>query len=249
MLTAYATSPTVGLRNKIAQANMGLVRKVAHRYVLKSRTPYEDLEQVGMIGLIKAIERFDPSQQAALSSFAVPYIRGEILHYLRDREDIVKPPRQDKEEFCQVDRTVREMARLGQVVTHLQAAAACGLNPERWAEVLASTRRLPMVELEESHASYEVELPEASAVACLTFNQRQRLKMYYEQKMTTEEIAMVVGVTAAEVRQTLNSCVQKLANAYGLEIPSELQRLDAWDFIDKLEQMEPEQIESVYGAA
>src|SRR5512141_377881 len=93
LLIAYHQQPSVRLRNQLVQINAGLVRKIAHRVSHQCSEPYEDLEQIGYIGLIRAIERFNPGQGCAFSSFAVPYIRGEMLHFLRDRGTTVKIPR------------------------------------------------------------------------------------------------------------------------------------------------------------
>jgi RNA polymerase sigma-B factor len=72
-------------RNRLALKNHGLARKVAHRHVLGNVIPYEDLEQVAFLGLIKAIEGFDQAFGAEFSSYALPWIRGEVLHYIRDK--------------------------------------------------------------------------------------------------------------------------------------------------------------------
>ena len=80
----------LALRNRLVKLNAGLVRKIAHRVSHQCAEPYEDLEQIGFIGLIRAIERFNPTQGCAFSSFAVPYIRGEMLHFLRDRGSAIK---------------------------------------------------------------------------------------------------------------------------------------------------------------
>ena len=60
LLMEYKQSPSVALRNQLVRLNAGLVRKIAHRISHQCSEPYEDLEQIGYIGLIRAIERFDP---------------------------------------------------------------------------------------------------------------------------------------------------------------------------------------------
>jgi uncharacterized protein YjbI with pentapeptide repeats len=92
LLMKYRQSQSVQVRNQLAQLNAGLVRKIAYRISHQCSEPYENLEQIGYLGLIRAIERFDPSQGRTFSSFAVPYIRGEILHFLRDRATAVTIP-------------------------------------------------------------------------------------------------------------------------------------------------------------
>lgn len=89
----YHTSPSTELRNQIVQLNIGLVKKEVYHWIQQCSESYEDLLQVGCLGLIRAIERFDISKGNAFSSFAIPYIRGEIQHYLRDKSPSVRIPR------------------------------------------------------------------------------------------------------------------------------------------------------------
>jgi RNA polymerase sigma-B factor len=89
----YQQNRSIEIRNRIVMLNIGCVRQEAHRWARQSTESYEDLFQVGSMGLIRAIERFDLSQGYALSSFAIPYIQGEIRHYLRDRQHLIRIPR------------------------------------------------------------------------------------------------------------------------------------------------------------
>ncbi|MGL5808272.1 MAG: RNA polymerase sigma factor SigF [Xenococcaceae cyanobacterium] len=89
----YQKSKEPELRNQIMELNLGLVKKEARHWVNQCHESYEDLLQVGCIGLIRAIERFDLEKGNAFSSFAIPYIRGEIQHYLRDKSCTVRIPR------------------------------------------------------------------------------------------------------------------------------------------------------------
>ncbi|MEM8602414.1 MAG: RNA polymerase sigma factor SigF [Cyanobacteria bacterium P01_H01_bin.121] len=93
LLQQYRSSPSLGLRNRLVQLNEGLVRREVNHWLNQCGESYDDLLQVGMIGLIRAVERFDLSKGHAFSSFAVPYIRGEIQHYLRDKGTTVRIPR------------------------------------------------------------------------------------------------------------------------------------------------------------
>jgi RNA polymerase sigma-B factor len=96
-LDAYArsTDPASRLlwRNRLVEANLGLVHSVAGRFRGISRLPHCDLVQVGCQGLIRAVEAFDPGRARRLSTFAVPYVRGAIQHEIRDREAWIRPPR------------------------------------------------------------------------------------------------------------------------------------------------------------
>ncbi|PSB54270.1 sigma-70 family RNA polymerase sigma factor, partial [Chamaesiphon polymorphus] len=93
LLREYQQTGKARLRNQIVELNLGLVRKEAHYWVSQCKETYDDLLQVGSIGLINAIDKFEVSKGYAFSTFAMPYIRGEIQHYLRDKSSILKMPR------------------------------------------------------------------------------------------------------------------------------------------------------------
>ena len=95
LLSAYRADPSLRNRNKVVEANLGLVEKAADRFSRLSRIPFDDLYSVGCIGLVKAVEKFDLSTGNKFSSYAMPRIRGEMMHHQRDREQPggVKIPR------------------------------------------------------------------------------------------------------------------------------------------------------------
>ncbi len=86
-------------RDTLILINLGLVEKIAGRYAQDGVEVFEDLVQVGVIGLIKAVDRYNPAKGTAFSSYAVPYIRGEILHHRRDRAGALKIPRSWSDQF------------------------------------------------------------------------------------------------------------------------------------------------------
>lgn len=146
LLVAYKQSPSIALRNQLVRLNAGLVRKIAHRINHQCSEPYEDLEQIGYLGLIRAIERFDPTQGCAFSSFAVPYIRGEMLHFLRDRGNTVRIPRRWQDLQKDGQRVRVSLARsLGRQPSDLEIAAELDITVEEWLQVkLAGKNRSPL---------------------------------------------------------------------------------------------------------
>lgn len=96
-LRAYAdaTDPATRLRwrNLLVEDNLPLVFSIAGRQGADAGLAFEDLAQVGSLGLIKAVEAFDPDRNVSLSSFAVPYIQGAMRRERRDRQPLVRPPR------------------------------------------------------------------------------------------------------------------------------------------------------------
>lgn len=92
---AEATDPVSRLRwrNLLVEDNLPLVFSIAGRQGADAGMAFEDLAQVGSLGLIKAVEAFDPERNVSLSSFAVPYIQGAMRRERRDRQPLVRPPR------------------------------------------------------------------------------------------------------------------------------------------------------------
>jgi RNA polymerase sigma-B factor len=145
-LQIYHRNPSLKLRNKLVELNAGLVRKVAHQICRKCAEPYEDLEQIGYLGLIRAIERFDPLQGSAFSSFAIPYIRGEMLHYLRDKGSMMRIPRRWQELYTRGKKLRKDLIeKLGRLPRDTELAAGLGIPLEEWSECqLALQNRLPI---------------------------------------------------------------------------------------------------------
>ena len=92
MLARYATSRDPAAREQLILLNLGLVTRLAGRYAWRGQE-LDDLVQVGAIGLMNAIDRYDPTRQGGLTAFAVPSILGEIRRYFRDKSATVRLPR------------------------------------------------------------------------------------------------------------------------------------------------------------
>jgi RNA polymerase sigma-B factor len=146
LLSAYSRNPSLKLRNRLVELNAGLVRQVAHRLSRQCTESYEDLVQIGFIGLIRAIERFNPQQGCAFSSFAIPYVRGEILHYLRDKGHVMRIPRRWQELYAKGKTLRKELTMtLGRPPRETEVAQALGITIHEWHECqLAQQNRLLM---------------------------------------------------------------------------------------------------------
>ncbi len=146
LLVAYYRNPSVEVRNQLVRLNTGLVKKIAFRFSQQCAEPFEDLQQIGYFGLIRAIERFNPNQGCAFSSFAVPYIRGEMLHFLRDKGSVVKIPRRWQELQQEGKRVSKELtATLGRLPKDAEMAQALKVSLQEWHESkLAAQNRLPL---------------------------------------------------------------------------------------------------------
>lgn len=146
LLRQYQQSPSHQLRNQLVKLNVGLVRKEVYHWLNRCTETYDDLLQVGCIGLIRAIERFDISKGRAFSSFAIPYIRGEIQHYLRDKSPSLRIPRNWLAMDRQATKVIQDLrVKLRRKPTDLEVASALDISLEQWQEIqLACRNRAPL---------------------------------------------------------------------------------------------------------
>lgn len=136
LLRQYQQTRDHRIRNRLVELNLGLVRQEAYRWVQRCPESFEELVQIGSLGLIAAIDRFELERGKAFSSFAVPYIRGEIQHYLRDRSGTVRVPRRWAELHQQIDPLRHKLQReLGRSPTEEELRQGLGLDAEEWQEV------------------------------------------------------------------------------------------------------------------
>ncbi|WP_435835023.1 RNA polymerase sigma factor SigF [Streptomyces antibioticus] len=118
-------------RNTLIEMNMSLVRFAAGRFRSRGPEEMEDIVQVGMIGLIKAIDRFDLSREAEFTSFAIPYIVGEIKRFFRDTTWAVHVPRRLQEARVQLARATEELSsRLGRTPTVRELSELMSLSED-----------------------------------------------------------------------------------------------------------------------
>lgn len=238
MLVAYRQNPSVHLRNRLVKLNMGLVRKVAHRLANQCAEPYEDLEQCGYIGLISAIERFDPTQGFAFSSFAVPYIRGEILHFLRDRSNPVRIPRRWQQLNRDGAKTRQALTMdLGRQPSEFEIAEALNITLEEWRSVkLSASNRNPLsLNAQVSSGSHhqadssmtlgdtlmdakaqlkqlndEDRLELQHAMLQLEDKTREMIESVFFQQLSRQEVAQKIGVSPVTVTRRIKKGIEEL---------------------------------------
>jgi RNA polymerase sigma-B factor len=146
LLREYRQTNQAALRNRIVEINLGLVRKEAHFWISQCQENYDDLVQVGSIGLINAIEKFEIEKGCAFSTFAIPYIRGEIQHYLRDKSSTLRMPRRWLTIIQQANTISRNIQTKEQrQPTAAEIAGALDISVSEWEEIkLAYQNRQPM---------------------------------------------------------------------------------------------------------
>ncbi|NJP08565.1 MAG: RNA polymerase sigma factor SigF [Leptolyngbyaceae cyanobacterium RU_5_1] len=149
LLREYQNFPCLQTRNRLVELNFGLVRREAHHWINQCTESYEDLLQVGSIGLIRAIERFDVSKGHAFSSFAIPYIRGEIQHYLRDKSPFVRIPRRWQTLQRRAFWLIRELQMsLNRQPTDLEISAGLEISLEEWQDIKLACQNRALLSLD-----------------------------------------------------------------------------------------------------
>ncbi len=107
LIVQYQKKPTPALREQLIVDHMNFVRFIASRFLYRGE-PLDDLVQVGIIGLMKAIERYRSAFKTEFTTYAAPLIIGEIKHYLRDESSSVKVPRKLQELNTMIKRYIIE---------------------------------------------------------------------------------------------------------------------------------------------
>lgn len=119
----------MGIRNRLVVHYERLVSYLASRYATSSLASTEDLTQIGYIGLIAAIERYEPEKQVSFAAYATPTIIGNIKHYLRDHTWAVRVPRSLSELGLRVRRLRTELDHnLGRPCSDYELAEAAGVT-------------------------------------------------------------------------------------------------------------------------
>jgi RNA polymerase sigma-B factor len=237
LLAAYAETRDPQLREALVERFLPLARSIAKRY-RKAEEPFDDLLQVASLGLLKAIDRFDPERGIAFSSFAVPTIVGELRRHFRDRCWSVRPPRELQERALEVDKLRTELTtRLGRAPSVREIGQALELDDEQVLEALQAQQGMRASSLDaprarggedndgtvaDAHGALDPELTRAEHRATIArlferLDERERrvLRLRFEEDMTQEQIGQIVGVSQMQVSRIIRAAVAKLSAARG----------------------------------
>ena len=132
LLAEYNKTKNKAIRDRIVGFSITLVKRIAYGLARRSTDPVEDLIQVGSIGLVKAIEQFDPDAGAKFHTYATHLITGEIRHYLRDKTSMIRAPRELQELSFRISRLVQNFINeLGREPTDVEVAEALQIPPDK----------------------------------------------------------------------------------------------------------------------
>lgn len=217
-------------RDQLVARYLPLVRSLASRYAGRGE-PQEDLVQVGSIGLLLAIERFDTERHVQFTTYAVPTIVGEIQRHFRDRAWALHVPRRMKELSTKLARTIQtETAQRGRAPTIAELALATGADEDEVVEALQtseaySTRSLsqPVGRLDDAGTMHDVlgaedegfaEVEDSALVAsgleALDERERRIVELRFFDGLTQSEIAARVGISQMHVSRLLRRALQTM---------------------------------------
>jgi RNA polymerase sigma-B factor len=233
--------PDPDARAELIERFLPLARQLARRYQ-RADEPLDDLIQVASVGLVKAIDRFDPSRDIAFSSFAVPTILGEIKRHFRDRTWSVRVPRDLQELTLKVDRVVTELSHdLHRSPSVSEIARQAGVGDEQVLEALEASGAYRATSLSaprgteddqsltlgdtlgDDDAGFALAEHRATLDRLLqTISAREREVLYlrFQEDLTQVEIGDRIGVSQMQVSRLIRQAIARLRAAASVPEPA-----------------------------
>jgi RNA polymerase sigma-B factor len=217
------------LVDELIEVNAAAARSMAARYRNRG-IDIDDLEQVALIGLVKAARRFDATAGHDFMSYAVPTVRGELRRHFRDSGWVIRVPRRVQQLQARIRDVQHELeAELGCSPRPSQVAARLGVDVDEVVEALAADGCFRPASLDSKGeaqergtiadvlggedrglATLEARLVLDAALKGLTEREQQILRWRFEDERTQQEIADLVGLTQAQVSRTLTRILGRL---------------------------------------
>ena len=222
------------LHINVVESAMHLVKKIAGTISAQSGISNEDLIQVGSIGLIKAIEFFDPDKNTRFKTYASYFIRGEIKHYLRDKASMIKAPRELQELVFKISTAVKQLKEKGiEDPAEDQIAELIGVPVKKIHEVmdielckstlsldqaissvddddLTLIDKIPAGDYQEFINSYENKIMLAAAIKKLPPELQQIIELSYYQDLNQREISEKIHISQMQVSRRLKKALSKM---------------------------------------
>jgi RNA polymerase sigma-B factor len=232
LLRRYRRTGDPAARERLVELYFPLVRALARRFSHCGER-LDDLVQVGSIGLIEAIDRFDPERGSDLASFAIPTITGEIKNHLRDRTAAVRVPRRLAELTLNLrGPRARLAASLARPPTPSELAREAGIDERDVAEAIETERTRTLVPLSVVDGedgceikpvglvddAFEVSndrLLLAAGFRILPERERRILHLRFFAGLSQAEIAREVGLSQIQVSRLIRSSLERLRGALG----------------------------------
>jgi RNA polymerase sigma-B factor len=245
LLRRYHEQGDLAARKQLIEQYMSLVRSLARRYSYRGEQ-LEDLVQIGAIGLIKAIDRFDLNRGVELTTYATPNIIGEIKRHFRDKGWSVRVPRGLQELNVQLSRLVEQLTvQLGRSPTITELAKGAGVEEEEVLEALESGRAYSSLSLSSGGGQedgeeldplesigteeHQYDVSEDRAVLAPGFRvlderERKILHLRFFEGLTQSQIAQQVGISQMHVSRLIRRSLEKIREEIAAEEDIEPER-------------------------
>jgi len=235
LLRRYQEQGDIAARDELVERHLPLVRSLARRFAGRGES-LDDLEQVGAIGLLKTIDRYELEREVALSSYATPNVIGEIKRYFRDRSSAIRIPRGLAELSARVAGAIEGLTgELGRSPSLAEIAHRLETSPEEILEALEAASARSVSSLTPTTAGgeaegdadpldrlgaedSELERSEERAVLepalrRLPAREREILKMRFEEGLTQTEIAERVGISQMHVSRLVRRSLEQMRDS------------------------------------
>jgi RNA polymerase sigma-B factor len=230
LLRRYHEQGDVTARQQLIERHLEFVRRLARRYARRGEQ-LDDLTQVGCVGLIKAIDRFDGTFGANLTTYAAPNILGEIKRHFRDRGWSVRVPREIQELNVRLTRVVDELTtKLGRSPSVVELAAETGETTEHVLEALESSSAYSALSLsegidpdeegggpmetlgeeDEHFVQSEQRITLATGIQRLPTRERTILHLRFFEGLTQSEIAERIGISQMHVSRLIRNSLDRM---------------------------------------
>ena len=206
----------------LVELHLPLVRSLARKYA-GSGEPFDELVQVGSVGLVAAARRFDPARGVPFAAYAAPTVEGELRRHLRDRVSTIRVPRREKERAAKLRRTAQAVSqKLGHEASLAETAAAAGMTVDDAELALrACAVTVPLAALE-GRASDEADEELAACVdrelvrelvASLAPRERQLVGLRFGSDLSQTEIAELLAISQSQASRLLAGALRKLRSS------------------------------------
>lgn len=232
LFETYARTRDREVRDRLVIEYQSFARGIARRYA-NSGEPVEDLEQVGIIGLINAIDRFDPNRGTKFYVYATAMITGEIRRYFRDKCWVLKVPRYLQERNYSVRKVTDSLSsQLGRVPTMCEIAETIGVSEDEAIEAVEACNAYGTISMEtmNSHEpdSSPISVAELigetcddlekvveysdlnQAIGCLDADERSVICLRFYEDMSQTEVAKVLDVHQMKVSRVQKKAIDQL---------------------------------------
>lgn len=221
------------LQNLIVVASMPFVKKIACGLARRATDPVDDLIQVGAVGLIKAIDLYNPDIGTKFKTYATYLITGEIRHYLRDKASMIKAPREIQELAFRINCVIKQLTEEGIEPTSEQVAEAMSLSVSKVNDIIEVDRRKSTISLDQTSTfddddtisladkipsgdyqefldSYEEKIMLSNAISKLKPKMKEVIELSYYEDLNQREISEKLSISQMQVSRRLKQALEEM---------------------------------------